>query len=434
MAAIEGLTVSPMGRRVQVVLAAGIDRPVKGGTSDTYDLTIEGWAIGKEAPVEAVEAVSGGRVLQTVPVDRPTPRLEERFAAAGPGAAVAGFTMTLNTLTVEPEFDIRLRAIIGGEPLARIAAIKGRRKAIEPGYAPRLQPLMVTSLGRTGTTLLMTLLAAHPAIVAYRRYPYEARAAKYWLHLLKTLARPVDPTKRIGRPNEFHVEEQVVAGNPFASPAFGAYPEAAIWAGTGYLDRLAGFCMESIDGWYERVAHAQEQEAPVFYVEKGFPDDYAGLTRSLYPQGREIVLVRDFRDMWASMRSFNERRGFGDFGQARAVSDQAWLDELRIGVHQLLEIVQRNSERALVVRYEQLVTDPERVLGALLAALGLTADPATIAAMGAGAGAALEEHRTSANPAASIGRWRRDLNEERQEVARAAFDDLLTAFGYDPEA
>jgi hypothetical protein len=37
---------------------------------------------------------------------------------------------------------------------------------------------MVTSLGRTGTTLLMSLLSSHPAVVAHRTYPHEIFPAK----------------------------------------------------------------------------------------------------------------------------------------------------------------------------------------------------------------------------------------------------------------
>ena len=54
---------------------------------------------------------------------------------------------------------------------ADVALISGQRRALETGYAPRLQPLLVNSFGRTGTTLLMRMLAAHPAVVTYARPP-----------------------------------------------------------------------------------------------------------------------------------------------------------------------------------------------------------------------------------------------------------------------
>ena len=40
--------------------------------------------------------------------------------------------------------------------------------------------------------------------------------------------------------------------------------------------------------------------------------------RELYPAARELFLVRDFRDMIASMQAYNARKGFGDFGRETA--------------------------------------------------------------------------------------------------------------------
>ena len=124
-------------------------------------------------------------------------------------------------------------------------------------YAPRLQPLLVTSLGRMGTTLLMRMLSAHPGVVAYDRPPYEARGGKYWLHVLKTLAAPADASKRVGAPMEFHLETLAAGGNPFYSAAFAAWPEVEAWSGSTYVTDLAAFCQRSIDGWYLATAAAQ---------------------------------------------------------------------------------------------------------------------------------------------------------------------------------
>lgn len=432
-AAVSGITVAPMGRRVTVVLATGIESPAAGSSSADSRLQVRGWTIGKTAPVERVEAVADNRVIASAPVGLPTPVLAQRFGAAGPWAATAGFDFEVDTLGLEPNFDIRVRGIVDGVPVARLTTIKGQRRPLRPDYAPRIHPLLVNSIGRTGSTLLMRLLAAHPQIAAYRRLPYEARAAKYWLHLLLALAASPDPSKRLGQPNEFHLE-RVVAGNPFATAAFSPYPEAIAWARAGYLDDLAGFTLKAIDGWYGAVAAAQGQPDPVYWAEKTFPDQYATLAHELDPQARQLVLVRDFRDMWASMRAYNERRGFGDFGQVRAQSDADWLEELRVGASLLQEMLSRRGSAARLVRYEDLVADPAAEVASILGFLGLDADPATVEAMVANAAEDLPElraHQTSDSAAASIGRWRRDLSPEQQELARAAFDDVLPGFGYD---
>jgi hypothetical protein len=429
MPAITGLTVAPMGKQVSHVLASVLETPETGGTSAGPVIGVHGWCIGKTRGIDAVQAVADGRVLAQVPVNLPTPVLAERFGAAGAWAAQAGFTLEFDTLGLEPAFDVRLRAVIDGAPVARISAIRGQRTPLAPGYEPRLESLLLTSIGRTGTTLLMRMLAAHPEIVAYRAHPYETRAAKYWIHLLKTLARPADPAKRIGTLNEFHLEP-VVAGIPMIAIAGADYPPVADWALTGYLDDLARFSMQSIDNWYGRVAAAQGQERARYWVEKSFPDEYAGLARELYPGGKELILVRDFRDMWASMRAYNERRGYGDFGRERAASDESWLFELRAGAIQLVEAARKRGASARVVRYEQLVTDPAGAIVPVLGYLGLDASPAAVEAMVTAGAVDVVDHRTSESPAASIGRWQRDFSEADRALASAAFDDVLTAFGY----
>jgi hypothetical protein len=298
--------------------------------------------------------------------------------------------------------------------------------------------LLVTSIGRMGTTLLMRLLAAHPAIIAYARPPYEARGGKYWLHVLKTLAAPADASKRIGAPMEFHLEPLAAGGNPFYSAEFAAWPEVEAWSGADYIADLAAFCQRSIDGWYVATAVAQaEPEAPLrYFAEKHFPDDYPRRLRELYPGARELFLVRDFRDTIASMRAYNARMGYGDFGREAAGSDIAWLTDLRQGLVALRDAWRERGETGSLVRYEELVRDPQATLPPLLAALGVDAGPETVARLVAAAAPDapdLRGHGTAASPAASIDRWRHDLSPELQTAAHDTFGDLLREFGYATE-
>ena len=267
------------------------------------------------------------------------------------------------------------------------------------------------------------------------RPPYEVRAGKYWLHVLKTLAAPADAGKRIGAPMEFHLET-AAGGNPFYAAAFTAWPEVEAWCGSTYVAEAAAFCQRSIDGWYLATAAAQEQdETPlVYFAEKHFPDDYPRLMRELYPGARELFLVRDFRDMVASMRAYNARKGFGDFGREKAASDAAWLEELRRGVAALRDAWRERGEPGSLVHYEDLVRDPQSAVPPLLAAIGLDVTPEIVAkviAAGAAEAPGLQGHGTAESPDASIGRWRRDLPPDVQGLVDEAFGDLLSEFGYE---
>jgi hypothetical protein len=418
------------------LLEATIDTPVAGGASDAWAVRVRGHILAASGPVQAVEAVVPGLVLASASPDLPTPEVAARHPDL-PWAAACGFTLLADTLTLHRDFEFRLRATLADGTRPKFALISGQRRPLETGYAPCLQPLLVNSFGRTGTTLLMRMLAAHPAVVTYARTPYEARGAKYWMHVLKTLAAPTDPRKQIGAPMEFHLEPLAAGGNPFYSAAFAAWPEVEAWSGSAYIEDLAAFCQRSIDGWYLAAAAAQGQAtAPlVYFAEKHFPDAYPRLIRDLYPGARELFLVRDFRDMVASMQAFNARKGSGDFGRDKAGSDEAWLAYLHQNFLVLRSAWRDRGEPGSLVRYEDLVRDPATTLPPLLTSLGLDAAPETVARLISAADAPeLRGHGTSGSPAASIGRWRTDLSPELCQAVEETFGDLLRDFGYAADA
>jgi hypothetical protein len=255
--------------------------------------------------------------------------------------------------------------------------------------------------------------------------------------VLKTLAAPTDARKRVGAPMEFHLEPLAAGGNPFYSAAFAAWPEVEAWSGSAYVEELAAFCQRSIDGWYLATAVAQGQaiEPLVYFAEKHFPDAYPRLMRDLYPAARELFLVRDFRDMVASMQAYNARQGSGSFGRDKAGSDEAWLAYLHQNFLVLRAAWRDRGEPGSLVRYEDLVRDPASTLPPLLTFLGLDAAPETVACLIAAADAPeLRGHGTSGSPEASIGRWRNDLSPELRLAVEETFGDLLREFGYEADA
>src|SRR5215216_2318492 len=367
---VHRLAVASTGPGRRKLLEASIDTPQDGGTSDAWAVRVRGHLLSTTGPVQEIAAVVPGSVLAVATTGLPTPEVAARHPDV-PGAEACGFTLLVDTLRLPLRFEFRVRAALPDGSRVKVSAIRGERRALTTAYAPRLQPLLVTSLGRMGTTLLMRMLSAHPGVVAYDRPPYEARGGKYWLHVLKTLAAPADASKRVGAPMEFHLETLAAGGNPFYSAAFAARPEVEAWSGSTYIADLATFCQQSIDGWYLATAAAQGEgeDALVFFAEKHFPDAYPRLMRDLYPAARELFLVRDFRDMVASMLAFNERKGFGDFGRETAENDAAWLANLHRGVVALRDAWRERGDPSNLVRYEDLVRDPGSTLPPLLASV-----------------------------------------------------------------
>src|SRR5918994_7020500 len=376
------LAVTSTGPGRRKLLEVSIDTPRDGGTSDAWAVRVSGHLLSETGPVPEIAAVVPGSVLAMATTGLPTPEVGARHPDV-PGAEACGFSLLVDTLGLPQRFEFRVRAALPDGSRVKVAAIGGERRALTTAYAPRLQPLLVTSLGRMGTTLLMQMLSAHPGVVTYDRPPYEARGGKYWLHVLKTLAAPADASKRVGAPMEFHLEPLATGGNPFYSAAFAAWPGVEAWSGSTYVKELAAFCQRSIDGWYRATADAQGQaiEPLVYFAEKHFPDAYPRLLRELYPAGRELFLVRDFRDMIASMRAYNARKGSGDFGRNKAGSDEAWLAHVHQNFLVLRAAWRDRGEPGSLVRYEDLVRAPAATLAPLLTSLGLDAAPETIAGM-----------------------------------------------------
>jgi Sulfotransferase family len=418
------------------VLEATIDTPVEGGTSAAWAVRVSGHVLAAGGPVQEVVAVVPGLVLATAVTGLPTPEVAARHPGL-PWAAACGFTLLVNTLILRQHFEFHLRVTLADGSRVKMVLISGERRLLETAYTPHLQPLLVNSFGRTGTTLLMRMLSAHPAVVVYNRPPYEARGGKYWTHVLKTLAAPTDARKRVGAPTEFHLEPLAAGGNPFYSAAFAAWPEVEAWSGSTYITDLAAFCQRSIDGWYLATAAAQGQAlAPlVYFAEKHFSDAYPQLMRELYPGARELFLVRDFRDMVASMLAYNARKGFGDFGRALVESDEAWLNYLYKTFLVLRAAWRERGEPGSLVRYEDLVRDPAATLPPLLNLLGLEAAPETVTRLLAAADAPeLRGHATAGSPSGSIGRWRHDLPPTLRSAVEETFGELLQEFGYEVDA
>ena len=379
--------------------------------------------------MEAVALRARGDVLARVPL--PVPRI------AGVPEDEDGdgrFYAPVGALWLPPRFELSVEAELEGGERAAVATIRGRRAPLRTPFQPRRQPVMLTSPGRSGTTVFMRLLEGHPDIAAYPPFEHEARVATYWLEVLLALADPGSWLRQVAPAGPLGEDWWLGRSAPPVRRL--SRPAIQNWLGSEGVEELGEFCMSRIDAVYEEIAALEGGGvgggSERYFAEKFQPDRVPELAWELYPGAREIVLVRDLRDMVASIFASSAKRGV-----------QELADD---GVTYIAENVKRRagaaaaawrerSDRAHLVRYEDLMLSPDETLAGVLEYLEIDSSPAAVAAMRAHAEepvVAMERHRTTPDPAASIGRWRRDLDEELQEACERTLFEELRLFGYEP--
>jgi len=401
----------------------------------TYAFTVQGWAVARDGAPVTVELRDGQR-----PIGHAVTRLRrqdvfDRYPDA-PGADASGFQTVVGSLGLAQAFQVQVDLVAEDGRRTLLARIDGRRRPVRSSYAPALQPALITTLGRTGSSWLALLLSMHPKIVAYRPFQNEARVGSYWMEVLRTLAQPSSYIQTL-RPELYQGHWWIGDERPSPLPLQLAEPHMPRWLGGENVEVVAGFCQSRLDAFYSELARVQEPDHPRYFAEKAWPDEITPqLLGELYPEGREILLVRDFRDMVCSILGFNAKRGFASFGREVTESDEEFIRYLRVSAQRMLDSWVARRETSFLVRYEDLILHPEATLAEAFAYLDIEADPGTVSRTIADAEALLPHvqraHQTSTSVAASVGRWRHELSPDLQAICHETFGDILDAFGYEP--
>jgi hypothetical protein len=420
----------PGAEGTALLRGAAIDRPQSDDQIGGWTLRLSGWALGRESVTQFVEIVNDGVVLKKLPlsIDRPD---VISYSDDSSLPLNCGFDGLIGLAALEPTFELFLRAVLEDGTKAAFGRITGSKPYLrmEAPYAPDLAPLFVTSLGRSGSTLIMDLLRRHSEIVVGGDYPFEFRPGCYWLHQVAVLSQPADHWDSV-HPDSFYESSSYVGTNPF----FQAISPAGDtdWLAHTYPAHLAAFAQQSIDSLYGELAVKLGKPTATFFAEKHVPDRLQWLAMDLYPEGREIILVRDFRDTLASILAFNDKRGYAAFGRADCGSDEEYVDRLAAMADRLRLAWVKRGDRAHLVRYEDLVKRPREVLERLLSYLGVESeDLSDLERVVRSPSGELSKHRTTSKVNASIGRWESDLPVKLHALCNQRFQSALHTFGYD---
>lgn len=194
-------------------------------------------------------------------------------------------------------------------------------------------------------------------------------------------------------------------------------------------DELIGGFLASRDRSYFRLfdmlgtLHAERQNKPRWGDKSLNCELDAELILGGYPTGSMIHVVRDPRDRHASVATHRGGRRGGVFN-----STAVWLRSARMATINS----SRFPDRYLIVRYEDVVSQPDVETQRICEFLGVAPDPAMIH------GAPNPERASGSEPlwSSSVGRYRRDLNLREIGLMDRVLGHRMVEFGYvpDPEA
>ncbi len=391
---------------------------MRGGHVDAVTrLSVSGWAADADAPDAALELtieVDGQEVGRTL-AGRPRRDLAV-LGRYGDGAHGFSFNFPA-ALSAHEAHGVRVlfedgALMPGGEKT--VAA-----EVVAPAGGDAPSPILVTAPGRSGTTYLMSCLAAAPQIVVAELVPYEVRLLSYYAAAYAVLTAPAD-TERSTHPDRLEGDGFHIGFNPFAAPqyahAFSRQPPlrdyTENWAPARLGETMAGLVRE----YYRRLAVDRGKHGVRFFAEKNnnLHRPTRLFVRRVFPAVREVVIVRDPRDVLCS------HVAYFDSSQDKA------FQQLSHSCRQLTQIRAEAGPDLCIIRYEDMI----RRDAATYARLGAFLE-ADVAPMGESEGSRIfAQHATSLSPEASIGRWRTDLPAALRARCAAEWGEFLALFGY----
>ena len=378
---------------------------------------LSGWAAETDhpdAPVEVSVEVDGHEWTRMVAND-----FREDLKTHGAyGDGRHGFTYLFDRpMSVMESYQVKLFGHHNGNmwPLA-----ENRIAKISP-IATHREPILVTASGRSGTTILMKHLRDSRSIVIPDKYPYELKLLTYYCKAFDILTAPGNHALSM-RPDAIYLDPHRLGKNPFnhfdfedvfsdTASVYDFFEKAA-------PPKIALAFKAIIEDFYDRLADRLGRPDSIYFAEK---TDILHATRHFcriaFRGTKEIILVRDPRDLYCSYRSFWKSR------------PEVTIDTLKNVSERMVSLAKSGDEPdRIFIRYEDLVLEKEKVLQKISIFLQLDH---VIQADSTSEQALFTKHGTSDDASASVGRWRKDLKAEELQMFTGKFDEFLATFDYE---
>ena len=382
---------------------------------------VDGWAADPAAPDTVIELTVfvDGHPHATVKANRLRRDLAADPARFGSGhhAFVYQFPVPLS-----PHKEHRVSVVVATTGLL----LRNGEVLLPPMQElPALRPILITAPGRSGTTQMMNRLSQARGVCVAELYPFETRLIAYYASAYNVLTgRPVS-LDQATHPDRLEGDGLSVRANPFGHADYASNFGDHANFNTFFSGAVPQAMTETMRGlvlsYYALLAEDQGKREARLFAEKNnnFDESVRNFTRRVFGPMREIVMVRDPRDLLLSQLAYFRR---DDIDNSMIETTEA----CRV----LLALRKQERSDMLFVRYEDMVFRPASTFEAVSAFLDTDVP-------GDGEqereSSIFREHATSASPAASVGRWRHELAPEQAERCNAAWGDFLHIFGYDTE-
>jgi hypothetical protein len=383
--------------------------------------TVTGWAFNEDAPETAVKVIISvnGLAVGGVLADR----FREDLTTLGEGlTGKYGFQYSFDpslSLFLENEVEVTF------QQTARLLPEGRKSLRTLANTSPRSGspvPILVTAMGRSGTSLLMNRLASHEDVVVAGEFPFEIKMLSYYSLAFRTLVsegerdRSTDPDTMASEAARFGI-----GFNPFNHPDYSSVIGNQALHDDFFLGEAPAIIGEGfkhiILRYYDLVRIKSGKTSQKFLAEKIHPDLTSRLgPRFLFGAVKEIVLIRDPRDLLCSFDSHWK------FSGDRAIESIAYTMDA------MAAICQEQRDDVIVVKFEDLVLRQPDTLGTIASFLEVNGK---LDGDISGDASRFESHGTTQTPEASVGRWKRDLPEELLGKCLPKFSKYLALFDYE---
>jgi hypothetical protein len=373
---------------------------------------VGGWAAETDEPDTVVDVIiylDGKRIAQVPCGDFRQDLLDHKIYGQGNHGFRYAFTTVL-PLSVLDRVTVRF---------AQTGAIVPNGDKPLSGGRP-LSAVLVTAPGRSGTTLMMSRLSMSPEICVAETPPFEVRLMSYWSTVVRTLTGAANYDHST-HPDRLEGDGFMVGSNPFSHRSFNAAFRNRQLESEYFQEYASSMLRDTartmIREYYLRLMNDRDKPHAKFFSEKNnnLHRPTRTFARAIFPDMKEIVLVRDPRDLLCSQLSY-----------FRSEPEKV-LRHVSHATVDLMRIRREEPDRVLFVKYEDMILAAEATFGQITAHLGINAFYATDDER---QDSEFKAHGTSTSPEESIGRWKLQLPEGQRSWCNSNWGAFLEEFRY----